>query len=78
MPPETREDALYERQITEQTKEILRHLEHVAYPVTGKQFADACRGNTHIPKEQCDLITKSINPNKTYHRPSEIREDLRI
>jgi hypothetical protein len=76
--PQSHEDAEYEKRITEQTKEILRHLEHVAYPVTGKQFAQACNSNTHIPKEQCELITKNINLDKTYRTPAQIREDLRI
>ena len=78
MSPETREDMELSRQITEQTKEILRHLEHVTYPVTGKKFMEACKTYTHIPKDQCKLIRKNIDPKKTYRTETEIREDLRI
>jgi len=62
----------------ENTQDIVKHLGDVDYPVTGRQFIEACNNMSDVPKEQNDWVKQNIDVNKTYNSPNEIRQALKI
>ncbi len=56
--------------------DIMNHLNDVDYPVTGKEFMEACGNMSHLPEEQKTWVKKNILPGKTYKSPEDIRHDL--
>ncbi len=59
-------------------QEIVDHLGHVDYPITGKEFMAACNNMSDVTKEQKDWIKKNISENKTYRSSDELKRDLKI
>ena len=60
----------------ENVNDIISHLKDVDYPVTGKKFMEACDNMSDVPNEQRVWVRDSIEPNKEYASPEEIRHDL--
>ncbi len=55
------------------TTEMEEHLNHVDYPITGKDFIAACNNMSHATKEETVWAKQNISPNKTYNSPDEIK-----
>ncbi len=67
-----------EMQKPQNTQDIVKHLGDVDYPVTGRQFMEACTNMSDIADEQKNWVKKNIDPNKTYNSPDEIKQTLKI
>ncbi len=57
-------------------KALHEHLAHVDYPVTGREFLDACNKMSDVTVEERDIAAKCIIEDKTYNNEDEIREAL--
>ena len=62
----------------ENVTDIINHLKDVEYPVTGKEFMEACDNMSDVSEEQRSWVRNNIEPDKTYASPEEIRHDLNI
>jgi len=62
----------------ENVTDIINHLKDVEYPVTGKEFMEACDNMSDVSEEQRAWVRNNIEPEKTYASPEEIRHDLNI
>jgi len=62
----------------ENLADIISHLDHVDYPVTGKKFLEACDSMSHVSEEQRAWARNNIEPDKTYKSIEEIKHDLDI
>lgn len=60
------------------TAELMEHLDHVDYPVTGKELFEACSNMSHIPEEQREWAKRNIQENKTYNSRDELRTELKL
>lgn len=60
----------------ENVAEISSHLNDVDYPVTGREFLEACNNMSDVSEEQKAWVKRNILPGKTYRSPEEIRHDL--
>ncbi len=58
--------------------EIVDHLGHVDYPVTGKQFMAACNNMSDTTSEQREWVKANISESKNYTSKEELRKDLKI
>ncbi len=58
--------------------EIMDHLGHVDYPVTGKEFMAACNNMSDVTKEQREWVKANVSEAKTYNSKDELRKDLKI
>jgi len=59
-------------------QEIINHLDDVEYPVTGREFMEACNNMSDVTKEQKDWTQRNINMDKKYNSPEEIKRDLKL
>lgn len=59
-------------------KNIVEHLGHVDYPVTGKKFNEACENMSDVSEEEKMWVKGNINMDKTYMSANEIKKDLRL
>ncbi len=62
----------------ENVTDIISHLNDVNYPVTGKEFMEACNNMSDVSADQKAWVKKNILPGKTYKSPEDIRHDLDI
>ncbi len=62
----------------ENVGDIISHLKDVSYPVTGKEFMEACDNMSDVSEDQRAWVKKNILPGKTYRSPEDIRHDLDI
>ncbi len=62
----------------EDIENIVSHLTHVTYPVTGRAFLEACNNMSDVSDEQRAYVTNNIEPDKTYASVEEIRHDLNL
>lgn len=60
------------------TQELVDHLGHVTYPVTGKQLMTACNNMSDVPSAQKNWAKSRISEDKTYNSKEELRRDLDI
>jgi len=58
--------------------EIVDHLDHVDYPITGRDFVAACSNMEHVTTQEKDWVKKNLSMDRTYNSPDEIRKALRI
>ncbi len=58
--------------------DIVSHLKDVEYPVTGKEFIEACDNMSHVHEDQRAWVKKNILPGKTYRSPEDLSHDLDI
>ncbi len=67
-----------EIQKPEDVANIISHLKHVDYPVTGRAFLEACDNMSDVSDEQRAYVRNNIEPDKTYASIEEIRHDLNL
>ncbi len=60
------------------TQEIIDHLSHVEYPVTGKQFMAACDNMSDQTREQREWVKQNVSEDKTYNSSDELRKALKV
>ena len=60
----------------ENVADIISHLKDVDYPVTGKEFTEACDNMSDISEDQRTWVKNNILPGKTYTSPEQIKHDL--
>ncbi len=60
------------------TQELIDHLDHVDYPITGKDFMAACNSMEHASQEERDWVMENIDMNKTYNSADEVRKELKL
>jgi hypothetical protein len=60
------------------TQEVIDHLGHVDYPVTGRQFIAACNSMSDVPKEQKEWVKQNISEAKSYSSSEELKKDLKL
>ncbi len=58
------------------TDDIVEHLKHVNYPVTGKAFREACSNMSDVPSKERDWVLKNLPEDKTFNSADEIRREL--
>jgi hypothetical protein len=59
-------------------KHIISHLKDVEYPVTGKEFMEACNNMSDVAEDQKAWVKQNILPGKTYNSPEAIKHDLNL
>jgi hypothetical protein len=69
---------MQEVKMPSKTKEMVEHLGHVKYPITGKEFMAACSNMSDATKEQKEWVKKNISMNKTYKSADEVKKALKL
>ncbi len=62
----------------EKTREIIDHLDHVSYPVTGKAFMAACDNMSDQTSEQRTWVRTHVSEDMTYNSKEELRKVLEV
>ncbi len=60
------------------TQEMMDHLDHVDYPITGKEFLAACNNMSHATREERDWAKMNVQADKTYNNMDELKRDLKM
>jgi hypothetical protein len=61
-----------------ETSEMINHLDHVDYPVTGKEFMAACNNMSHVTQQEKDWVRQNLSENKTYNSEEDIKRALKL
>ena len=60
------------------TKEMIEHLDHVKYPISGKDFIAACNNMAHATKEEIEYVKKKLEMSKMYKSADEVKKALKV
>lgn len=60
------------------TQEIVEHLGHVDYPITGKELMEACENMSHVSDEEREWVKRNIQEDRTYNSREELRRELKL
>jgi predicted TIM-barrel fold metal-dependent hydrolase len=62
----------------ENVQNIIDHLGHVDYPVTGKKFSEACDNMSDVSEEEKKWVKNNIDMDKKYMSAQEIKKALKL